>query len=155
MLIKILLVAALLAIAGLLLRAPHRARHLALRRLLLMLFAVGAALSVVYPHSWNVAAQFVGVGRGTDLLLYALIVAFLGFVATSYLRFRQVEARVTLLARRLALDEVGSADRHRRAVITPLSPVAPVVPAPAEAPVDLTLDSSETASTDALRRNAS
>ncbi|MDP9220028.1 MAG: DUF2304 domain-containing protein [Actinomycetota bacterium] len=110
MLIKVLLVAALMACAAVLLRSPHRARRQALRRLLLLLFAVGAALSVVYPESWNRAARFFGVGRGTDMLLYCLIVAFLGFVVTSYLRFRQMEDQITELTRRLAIDE---AERRR------------------------------------------
>jgi hypothetical protein len=109
MLIKIFLVAALLVIAGVLVWAPQGAPHLAARRLLLLAFAAGAALSVIYPGSWNRAARFVGVGRGTDLLLYCLIVAFLGFVVTTYIRFREVEERMTRLARRLALDE---AERH-------------------------------------------
>ena len=83
--------------------------------MLLLLFAVGAALSVVYPQSWNSVARFVGVGRGTDMLLYCLIVAFLSFVVTSYLRFRQMEERITLLTRQLAIDEAerraaGTAD---------------------------------------------
>ena len=109
MLIKIFLIAALLVIAGVLVWAPQGAPHLAARRLLLLAFAGGAALSVIYPGSWNRAARFVGVGRGTDLLLYCLIVAFLGFVVTTYIRFREVEERMTQLARRLALDE---AERH-------------------------------------------
>jgi hypothetical protein len=109
MLIKIFLIAALLVIAGIMVWAPQGAPHLAARRLLLLAFAGGAALSVIYPGSWNRAARFVGVGRGTDLLLYCLIVAFLGFVVTTYIRFREVEERMTQLARRLALDE---AERH-------------------------------------------
>ena len=52
-------------------------------------------------------AHLVGVGRGTDLLLYGLIVAFLGYTVTSYLRFRLIERRLTELTRQIALDEVG------------------------------------------------
>ena len=40
------------------------------------------------------------------MVLYALVVAFLSFTVTTYLRFRDFEARYTRLARRLALDEV-------------------------------------------------
>jgi hypothetical protein len=104
-LIQVLLIAAIAGVAVTLLRA-QTARYLAIRRVLLVAFAGFAGLSVVYPEVWNRMARFVGVGRGTDLLLYALIVAFLGFVVTSYLRFRDLEVRFTKLARRIALDEV-------------------------------------------------
>ena len=43
--------------------------------------------------------QFLGVGRGADLLLYGLTVVFLGYVAASYRRMRQMEQQVTVLAR--------------------------------------------------------
>lgn len=36
---------------------------------------------------WTKIAQKVGVGRGADLVLYALVVAFLSFTVTTYLRF--------------------------------------------------------------------
>jgi hypothetical protein len=39
------------------------------------------------------------------MVLYALVVAFLSFTITSYLRFRDLETRYTKLARRIALDE--------------------------------------------------
>jgi hypothetical protein len=42
-------------------------------------------------------------------VLYALVVAFLSFTLTTFLRFRELEIRYTKLARRLALDEVPTA----------------------------------------------
>ena len=105
LLIQVLLIAAVLLVAARLLRGQG-ARHQAIRRLMLLVFAVFAVLSIVFPRTWTGLAQMVGVGRGADLLLYALLVAFLGFVATSYRRFRALEERFTRLARRIALDEV-------------------------------------------------
>jgi len=105
MLIKILLLIAILAIAGLGLRAPSGARHLAFRRIAVVAFAGLAALSVIFPEAWNAAADWVGVGRGTDLLLYGLIVFTFASMATTYRRFRELEQRFTELARRLAVDE--------------------------------------------------
>jgi small membrane protein len=104
-LIQVVLVVAIVVIALVLVRGAQTPRHRAVRRAMLVCFAAFAALSVVYPNVWNAVANFVGVGRGTDLLLYLLIIAFLGFVVTSYLRFRQMEADLTELARRIALDE--------------------------------------------------
>lgn len=103
--IQILLIAAVVVVSALLLRGQE-ARHQAIRRLMLLLMTVAAVLSILFPVAWTRLAAAVGVGRGADLLLYTLLVAFLGFLATSYRRFREMDARVTELARRIALDEV-------------------------------------------------
>ena len=106
-LIQLVLIGFVILTAVRLLR--HRgARTQALRRLGLMLFAALAVWSILFPSVWNQFARLVGVGRGTDMVLYALVVAFLSFTLTTYLRFRDFEARYTTLARRLALDEAGS-----------------------------------------------
>lgn len=107
MLIKLLLLVAIAAVFVIGLRAPSGARHLALRRVGVVLAALVATLSVVFPDAWNEIAGFVGVGRGTDLLLYGLIVAFLLYMVTTYRRFRELEQQITLLARRIAVDEVA------------------------------------------------
>jgi len=105
-LIQLLLIVVVILTAVRLLR--HRgARTQAVRRLGLMLFAALAVWSILFPSVWNQIARMVGVGRGTDMVLYALVVAFLSFTLTTYLRFRDFETRNTKLARRLALDEAG------------------------------------------------
>ena len=109
-LIQLVLIGFVILTAVRLLR--HRgARTQAVRRLGLMLFAALAVWSILFPSVWNRIAGIVGVGRGTDMVLYALVVAFLSFTLTTYLRFRDLETRYTKLARRLALDEVGPAQR--------------------------------------------
>lgn len=79
------------------------ARHQAVRRILLLLFVVAAAFSLFFPQVLTWVANFVGIGRGTDLLLYVLVLVFLGFAATTYRRFRHLESDVTELSRRIAL----------------------------------------------------
>jgi small membrane protein len=105
-LIQVLLILVVLLVAARLFRS-RGARSQALRRLGLILFAAFAVVSILFPNSWNRIAAVAGVGRGTDMVLYALVVAFLSFTVTTYLRFRDLETRYTKLARRLALDEVG------------------------------------------------
>lgn len=107
MLIKVLLLLSIAVVVVLFLRSPGGARHLAVRRMAVVLFAVLAALSVLFPDAWNDVAAIVGVGRGTDLLLYGLIVVFLVYMVTTYRRFREMEHNLTLLARRLAIDEAA------------------------------------------------
>lgn len=121
--IKVLLITALAVIAGLLLRSSQGVRHQAIRRLLLLLFGVASIGSVLVPDVWNSVAHVVGVGRGTDLLLYGLIVSFLGYTVTSYMRFRALEVQITRLARRLALDEAMA---QPRTLTLPPAPVLSV-----------------------------
>ncbi len=104
-LIQILLVLAVVLVSLVLMRGGSNARHLAIRRIMLMLFAVTAALSIFFPNLLSTVATWFGIGRGTDLVLYALIVSFLVFMATTYQRHRQMEVSITKLARRIALDE--------------------------------------------------
>jgi len=105
-LIQLVLIIVVVLTAVRLLR-DRGARTQAVRRLGLMLFAAIAVWSILFPSVWNQLARLVGVGRGTDMVLYALVVAFLSFTLTTYVRFRDFEARYTKLARRLALDEAG------------------------------------------------
>jgi len=102
-----------IVVAGFFLFRGSGARHQALRRLLMLVFIVAAASSVFFPQVWTWAANLFGIGRGADLLLYFLVLIFVGFVATTYRRFRQIELQQTELARQLALlNAVGPAARN-------------------------------------------
>jgi hypothetical protein len=103
-LIQVLLIAVVVVVVARLFRS-RGARAQAIRRVGLVVFAVFAAVSILFPSVWNQIARIVGVGRGTDMVLYALVVAFLSFTVTTYLRFRDLEMSYTRLARRIALTE--------------------------------------------------
>lgn len=111
--IKLILILAMVAVGSIGVRSPRGARHVAMRRVALVVFVIFAVASVLFPDVWNALAHVVGVGRGADLLLYVLIIVFLGYMASSYLRFRGLEAQITLLARRIALDEAGVSPTRR------------------------------------------
>ncbi len=103
--IQIVLLLAILGIAALLNRSTADARHQAIRRLLLLAFVLGAAVSVIFPQWLSTIANWVGVGRGADLLLYALVIAFLGFIASNHRRTSQLTAQITALTRELTLTK--------------------------------------------------
>jgi hypothetical protein len=105
--VQVVLVLAVILMSLALMRGGVNARHMAIRRIFLVLFAFIAALSVIFPEILSAVAHFFGVGRGTDLVLYGFIVAFLIYTATTFQRFRQMESTMTKLARRIALDEAG------------------------------------------------
>lgn len=103
--IQILLIASILGLGVLVMRRTGGDSHLALRRLGFGLFVVAAIASVLFPQWLSWLANLVGVGRGTDLLLYALVVVFLVFVFTQYRRNLAMQRQLTLLARKLAIME--------------------------------------------------
>jgi len=112
--IQVVLIVAIIGVALLLNRSTADSRHQAIRRLLLLGFVVAAVASVAFPAVLSYLAGFVGVGRGTDLLLYALVIAFLSYIATSMRRTRQLTARITVLARELALAQARIEDAESR-----------------------------------------
>jgi small membrane protein len=121
MLIQVILIAATLGLVVLLLQRRATARTRAWKRLILVALAVTAVVSILNPELTTRVANFVGVGRGTDLLLYILIAVFLYVVVGFYLKFRDVERQVTVLARRLAIDEATQREQGIRVPAAPAS----------------------------------
>ena len=80
-------------------------RSLALKRILALLFAGGAILAIIFPDALTVIANFFGIGRGVDFLLYLFIIAALLFAAATVRAKARSDARVTDLARAVALME--------------------------------------------------
>jgi len=103
--IKLLLVVGLVIVAVSMLRNRNTMRFRAGKKLLLAGFAVLAVLAVAFPDWLNDVAKSVGVGRGADLLLYLLIVAFLFVALNTYLKFKDYDTVLTQLTRRIAIDE--------------------------------------------------
>lgn len=97
-----------IVIAALFMLRGGGARHQAIRRIFLLLFIVAAGSSVFFPQVWTFAAKLLGVGRGADLLLYITVITFLGFIATTYRKFRSIERDITELARQVALNSSRS-----------------------------------------------
>ncbi|MGV1034565.1 MAG: DUF2304 family protein [Microbacteriaceae bacterium] len=76
---------------------------LALKRLAALLFAVLAVLAIIFPAGLSAIAQAVGIGRGTDLLLYVSVLAMLAFAVATVRGRAKTDIRVTQLAREVAL----------------------------------------------------
>ncbi|MCL6423967.1 DUF2304 domain-containing protein [Brachybacterium sp. JHP9] len=116
--IQILLILGIIGITAWLFRS-RGARQLAVRRLLIIAFALFAVLAVLFPSLLSRAANLLGVGRGTDLLLYATVIVLLGVIAVQEVRAKNEEKRTTHLARRIALEEAESPEAYRRRALEP------------------------------------
>ncbi len=106
--IKSILIA-VFAVLALVVILPCRGdRGMAIRRLALLLVIGVGIVAVAFPHLTNGLAVFLGIGRGTDLLLYGLIVVFLGYTVASAAHTRRLDRQITDLARALALAQASS-----------------------------------------------
>ncbi|EPD30837.1 DUF2304 domain-containing protein [Gleimia europaea] len=106
--IKLLIVAILLAATYFIMKPVKSAQHLAMRRLSMMVFVAFAVVAVLFPSLLSHIAVSLGIGRGTDLLLYGLTLAFFSTLVTAYRRDAAVERKLTQLARTIALETVRS-----------------------------------------------
>ena len=113
MLIQILLLAAVLATLVLFVRRRHGVQMQAVKRVGLLAFAMLNVYAVLRPDDVTWVANLLGVGRGTDLVLYGLVAAFMFGMLNFYLRFREIDRRFTELARTLAIREAEIVNRER------------------------------------------
>ena len=99
-----LLIASIVALVIFLLRSRRSAQSQAWVKVGFLLFVLAGVYAVLRPNDTTVVAHWLGVARGTDLMLYALIVAFSFSTLSTYLRFKDLELRYARLARAIALD---------------------------------------------------
>ena len=62
-------------------------------------------LAVLFPGVVTDIANTFGIGRGTDLVIYLVSIGLLFFSVSTYLKFGDMDRRITLLSRHIALLE--------------------------------------------------
>lgn len=103
MIVKLFLIGSLLAVAVWLVRARPGSGRLAITRLATIVFGLSWIAAVLAPEAVTWVANRVGVGRGADLVLYLLVVAFTFATVGQYQRLRTLDDRLAELARAHAL----------------------------------------------------
>ena len=99
-----LLITSIVALLFYLLRSRRNAKSKAWVKVGYLVFVLAAIYAVLRPNDTTVLAHWLGVDRGTDLMLYALIIAFSFTTLSTYLRFKDLELRYARLARAVALE---------------------------------------------------
>jgi small membrane protein len=112
-LIQYLLLAAVGGFLVVFVRSRHGVRMQASKRVAFFVFLGANAYAVLRPNDVTRVAHLVGVGRGTDLLLYMLIVTFVFMMINFYLRMKETERRLTDLARAVAINDAEQVNRQR------------------------------------------
>lgn len=101
--IKILLIIAFLAMWLWAFRNRRRAGLRAGARVVIAVLVLGAITAVLEPDLTTKLANKVGVVRGTDLVLYVLVVVFAATSAGMYFRFKDLEQKFVELVREISL----------------------------------------------------
>ena len=102
--IQVLLIGSIIALLMYLLRSRGSARSRAWVKVGYLGFVLAGIYAVIRPDDTTVVAHWFGIGRGTDLMLYALIMAFCFTTLSTYMRFKDLELRYARLARAVALE---------------------------------------------------
>lgn len=102
--IQVLLIGSIMVLLVYLLRSRRSAQSRAWVKVGFVVFVAAAVYAILRPDDTTVVANWLGVDRGTDLLEYAFIIAFLFTTISTYLRFKDLELRYARLARAIALE---------------------------------------------------
>lgn len=104
LIIKVVLIG-LFVIMGIIMVVPRQgARPLAIRRIVTLLLILVAILAVLNPDWLSELAALVGVGRGTDLVVYVVTVLFFGHMVAARNQSAATDRRITDLAREVAIS---------------------------------------------------
>lgn len=107
MIIKVLLIGAALGFGLLILRDRVPGQHQLLRRIAGLVVVMSGIVAILWPMVTTYIANAIGVGRGTDLLLYVLVVVFVYNVVATTQRLHQLDAKLTALTRELAIERAS------------------------------------------------
>lgn len=121
MLIQYLLIGGVGLLLVFFLKHHGTSRTAAWVKIAFVVFGICGVLAVLFPNAVSEFAHLLGVGRGTDLLIYALATGFAFYSINTYLRFKEIEGRYAELARAIALQNsrhpapVAADDAEQRA----------------------------------------
>jgi len=82
-------------------RQTHSSR--AWKKIAFGLLAIAMIVAVLFPNTTTQLAHIVGVGRGADLLLYILALAFITYILNNYIHQQRDRDTLYRLARKVAL----------------------------------------------------
>ncbi len=82
----------------------YRLRTIFLDRIIYLLCALVGIFLVIDPPLTTEIANWLGIGRGADLLFYLFIIASLFYAVETRSRLRRMERQITRLVRQVAID---------------------------------------------------
>ena len=101
----IITAAFIILVLGLTGRRTHVGK--AWKKIGLVLLVLAMIIAVIFPDTTNELAHLVGVGRGADLLLYCLTLAFIAYALNNYLHQQSEKDSLVRLARKVAIMDAN------------------------------------------------
>lgn len=101
-------VAAVLSARALIKLARALGRRARMTQGFLALMWAAAIIFILRPDWMQHAADILGIGRGTDLVLYGLVFAFLVLIGSLYYRLRELRREITVIVRHIAMHEADA-----------------------------------------------
>lgn len=80
-------------------------KHIAMRRILFLIFVGLGFTSIVFQDLWTNLSTSLGVENGTALLTYLVTFSFISYVISSYKWRRKIESKIVVLVRKQAIDD--------------------------------------------------
>lgn len=105
MIIQILLIIILFFVLLNFIRHRNNVKTKAYKSISFLIFLALSIIFIIEPNILNSIANFVGVGRGADLLLYILIVLFIYQSINDYFREKENRNKTVLIVRKLSILE--------------------------------------------------
>ena len=102
---RLLFIALVVVGATLVWRGRDSAQGRAGKRILLVAFAGLVVFTLLFPETTTVAANWMGIGRGTDLVFYLTSFALMFLAVMVFLKFKRLEDRIATLTTELALRD--------------------------------------------------
>ncbi|WP_302171348.1 DUF2304 domain-containing protein [Streptomyces sp. TBY4] len=143
--IQLLLILGSVSMALMFIRTWSQAKNRAWKRIAFSVFVVVNVYAVLRPTDVTWLAQQLGVGRGTDLVLYVMVLAMGFLTLNTFLRFRSLEKKITDLARTVAINESLRHNDER------LRSDAEAVAAPAKSTADADADADADSDSDSVK----
>jgi hypothetical protein len=102
--VQTLLIISLIFVLIYLVRSKPNAKQLAFGRLVIIFAVIAGVIVIIAPGLLTDFAHFLGIGRGTDLLVYVLIISFLINAVSNYKKHIEMSRKLTKLARAVSLE---------------------------------------------------
>jgi len=102
--LQVVLIVAVVAMGGYFLANNH-SRAQAWKKIAGSLFIACAIFAIMFPSIADVGASFLGLARGTDLILYGLILVMIYLVFSRSFAQKREQERIAKLVRKVAILE--------------------------------------------------
>ena len=105
MILKIIIIISILIVGIWLIKARKNTRVRAWQKLVFLVFILSVIVLTLFPNFALEIALLLGLSRVTDLIVYGTILIFLFVTVNIYLKFQEMQSKLSRLARKLAIQE--------------------------------------------------